>query len=130
MKMLRRLGLVLALLTVSLPPADAAERRVALVVGAANYKNAPRLANTINDAKGMAAALERTGFEVEDRDPTRPLVVDPGLVWSTFLGGSGPDFIGPSVVARDGTGDVFVGVELMVGVGVIVRVFVVVAVTF
>ncbi len=52
---------------------------------------------------------QRYGFEVEDRDPTRPLVIDPGLVWSTFLGGSGPDFIGPSVVARDGTGDVFVG---------------------
>ena len=51
----------------------------------------------------------RYGFEVDDRDPTRPLVIDPGLVWSTFLGGSGPDFIGPSVVARDGTGDVFVG---------------------
>jgi len=52
---------------------------------------------------------QRYGFEVDDRDPTRPLVIDPGLVWSTFLGGSGPDFIGPAVVARDGTGDVFVG---------------------
>jgi len=49
------------------------------------------------------------GFDVDGRDPTRPLVIDPGLVWSTFLGGSGPDFIGPAVVARDGTGDVFVG---------------------
>jgi hypothetical protein len=52
---------------------------------------------------------ERYGFDVADRDVTRPLVIDPGLVWSTFLGGSGPDFLGPAVVARDGTGDVFVG---------------------
>ena len=52
---------------------------------------------------------QRYGFEVDDRDPRWPLVIDPGLVWSTFLGGSGPDFIGPAVVARDGTGDVLVG---------------------
>src|SRR5262249_57686688 len=37
------------------------------------------------------------------------LVIGAGLGWSTFLGGSGPDFVGPAVVARDGTGDVFVG---------------------
>ena len=49
------------------------------------------------------------GFEVDGRNPAHTLVVDPGLVWSTFLGGSGSDFIGPAAVARDGTGDVFVG---------------------
>ncbi|HXI29824.1 MAG TPA: hypothetical protein VNG89_15405 [Vicinamibacterales bacterium] len=52
---------------------------------------------------------QRYGFAVDGRDPARPLVVDPGLVWSTFLGGSGADFIGPAAVARDGSGDVFVG---------------------
>src|SRR6266850_1160434 len=52
---------------------------------------------------------QRYGFQVSGHDPTRPLVIDPGLVWSTFLGGSGADFLGPAVVARDGTGDVFVG---------------------
>ena len=52
---------------------------------------------------------QRYGFEVDGRNPAHPLVVDPGLVWSTFLGGSGADYIGPAVVARDGTGDVFVG---------------------
>src|SRR6267143_1391123 len=52
---------------------------------------------------------QRYGFAVAQRDRTRPLVIDPGLVWSTFLGGSGADFLGPAVVARDGTGDVFVG---------------------
>src|SRR5437870_9537653 len=52
---------------------------------------------------------QRYGFEVDRRDRTLPLVIDPGLVWSTFLGGSGADFVGPAVVARDGTGDVLVG---------------------
>jgi hypothetical protein len=52
---------------------------------------------------------QRYGFAVSGRDPARALVIDPGLVWSTFLGGSGGDFLGPAVVARDGSGDVFVG---------------------
>ena len=51
---------------------------------------------------------ERYGFEVTRHDPTLPLVIDPGLVWSTFLGGSGSDPIGGVRAARDGTGDVFV----------------------
>ena len=51
----------------------------------------------------------RYGFDVDERDPSRPLVIDPGIVWSTFLGGSGSDFIGPAIAARDGSGDVFVG---------------------
>src|SRR5262249_41105147 len=36
----------------------------------------------------------RYGFDVDGRDSSRPLVIDPGLIWSTFLGGSGSDFIG------------------------------------
>lgn len=35
-------------------------------------------------------------------------MIDPGLEWSTFLGGSGSDPIGGARAARDGTGDVFV----------------------
>ncbi|OLC79817.1 MAG: hypothetical protein AUH72_13405 [Acidobacteria bacterium 13_1_40CM_4_65_8] len=52
---------------------------------------------------------DRYGFEVPARNPRLALVIDPGLEWSTFLGGSGPDVIGPAVPARDGSGDVFVG---------------------
>jgi formylglycine-generating enzyme required for sulfatase activity len=41
-----------------------AETRVALVIGNAAYQHAPALANPINDASGVAAALRRLGFEV------------------------------------------------------------------
>jgi hypothetical protein len=42
-----------------------ADGRVALVVGVSNYKYAGRLANTLNDANDMTAALKRLGFDVE-----------------------------------------------------------------
>jgi uncharacterized caspase-like protein len=40
------------------------ERRVALVIGNSAYRNYPRLPNPVNDARAVAAALERTGFKV------------------------------------------------------------------
>ena len=43
--------------------AEAAEDRLALVIGNASYKMAP-LANPVNDAKEMAALLRKAGFEV------------------------------------------------------------------
>jgi hypothetical protein len=52
--------------------ANGDERRVALVVGVAEYKHAPRLANTANDAKAISSALEQVGFQVEIlQDPDR-----------------------------------------------------------
>jgi hypothetical protein len=42
-----------------------AESRVALIVGNAAYKTAAPLANPINDAKAVAAALGDAGFEVQ-----------------------------------------------------------------
>ena len=46
--------------------------RIALVVGVSNYEHAGRLPNTLNDAKDMAAALQRLGFDVETLlDPSR-----------------------------------------------------------
>lgn len=55
---------LLAVLAISqLSSALAVERRVALVIGNAKYKEAP-LTNPVNDARDMAAALQRTGFEV------------------------------------------------------------------
>ena len=51
----------------------------------------------------------RVGFEVGAYDPSRPLVVDPVLVYSTYLGGSGDeteDFPRPRVAA-DASGAVY-----------------------
>ena len=44
-------------------PAYSVERRVALVIGNAKYKEAP-LGNPVNDANDMEAALKRSGFKV------------------------------------------------------------------
>ncbi len=46
------------------------------------------------------------GFEVGSYDTTKPLVIDPVLVYSTFLGGSGDDF--SNGIAVDSTGDAYV----------------------
>lgn len=44
--------------------AAAADRRVALVIGNAAYKNASSLSNTINDSKAIANLFKSVGFEV------------------------------------------------------------------
>ena len=62
-------GLVMVVLAF-VAPAMAQERRVALVVGVANYENAPVLANPLYDAADTAAALQAAGFDVvESYDP-------------------------------------------------------------
>lgn len=43
---------------------SAADKKVAMVVGNSVYETAATLPNTLNDAKAVAAALERLGFEV------------------------------------------------------------------
>ena len=47
-----------------LPTATLAQQRVALVIGNASYAHAPRLANPLNDAADIGAALTRLGFAV------------------------------------------------------------------
>jgi formylglycine-generating enzyme required for sulfatase activity len=59
---MRLLVLILALV-ISTAPAAHAEKRVALVIGNAAYKNATRLQNPRNDAQDVAGALQRLGFE-------------------------------------------------------------------
>ena len=54
---------ILALLIVTSPRAEA-QRRVALVIGNAQYQNTTPLRNPVNDATDMAAALSGLGFEV------------------------------------------------------------------
>ena len=59
--------------TVSPPPAISSplpgsdQRRVALVIGNATYKQSP-LANPVNDARAMAARLRKLGFDVDLRE--------------------------------------------------------------
>ena len=59
-------GLVLvAALLLACQPASA-EKRVALVLGNSNYKNAALLPNPANDAAAIAATLKGAGFDVVD----------------------------------------------------------------
>jgi hypothetical protein len=46
---------------------------------------------------------DRYGFAAAGRDPELPLVIDPGLEWSTLLGGSGAELVLSLAVAADGT---------------------------
>jgi uncharacterized caspase-like protein len=62
----RLCGLIMLMLTGLAMAASASERRVALVIGNSSYRNAPVLPNTLNDARDMAAALRKVGFEVVD----------------------------------------------------------------
>src|SRR5262245_34825783 len=56
---------LLGLLTAAaLAQPAAAQKRVALVIGNSAYEHAGRLANPVNDATDMAAALRRMGIEV------------------------------------------------------------------
>ncbi len=52
-----------------------AEKRVALVIGNAAYKDAP-LKNPVNDARAMAAKLKELGFQVVQRENTTKLEME------------------------------------------------------
>lgn len=60
------LGLAVLLQSLSVPALAAAEKRIALVVGNARYPNNP-LANPENDARLIAGALRKLGFEVTEK---------------------------------------------------------------
>ena len=64
-RILRELSVAFALLLLCMleAPASAAQR-VALVIGNASYAHAPSLANPLNDATDIGAALDRLGFAV------------------------------------------------------------------
>src|SRR5215510_4910121 len=64
--LLRTITILLALLAGLIAPA-LADKRVALVVGNADYRNVPRLLNPRNDAEDMAESLRALGFEVVAR---------------------------------------------------------------
>src|SRR6187200_295743 len=71
----RWLALLLGLLLVAAATAaDAAERRVALVIGNGVYANVPVLANPDHDSAALAQGLRRIGFDVVElrHDLDRP----------------------------------------------------------
>jgi hypothetical protein len=57
------LAFICSLAAISSPVLAQAERRVALVIGNSSYREAP-LKNPANDAKAMAATLQKQGFKV------------------------------------------------------------------
>jgi len=60
-----QLTLFLCLFVLAFSPQQSyAEKRIALVIGNADYQDAP-LSNPVNDALDISAALKKTGFEVE-----------------------------------------------------------------
>lgn len=56
--------ILLAWSVIAVPAATADDKRVALVIGNSAYAHSQRLKNPINDARDMAAALEKVGFTV------------------------------------------------------------------
>ena len=94
-------------LTLLLPPAQAqapaAERRVALVVGNADYVRAP-LVNPVNDAADLAAALRRLGFEVLERRNRGSEELKRDLI--EFQDKLGPGAVGFVTDRRNGATDV------------------------
>ena len=50
----------------------------------------------------------RYGFVVTNRDDSLPLTIDPGLIWSTLIGGTSNEQFAGIEAAVDGSGDLFV----------------------
>src|SRR6266566_2282903 len=57
-------------------------------------------------AKFVLNNRREVGFEIAAYDASRPLIIDPQLVYATYLGGSGSDYIGGITV--NGSGNVYV----------------------
>lgn len=75
---IRKVIFLFAMLAAGLTlPAEAAERRVALVIGNGAYTNSPALANPANDAELLIASLRRIGFDVVGAtDASRRVLLD------------------------------------------------------
>ena len=60
------------------------------------------------DGRYVLLATHEVGFEVADYDKTQPLVIDPVLAYSTYLGGTGGGADGASAIVTDSSGSVYV----------------------
>ena len=71
-------AVMILLLPAFMTPASASDR-VALVIGNANYDHVPVLANPLNDASDIGAALDRLGFEVTRLENADQIALRRGL---------------------------------------------------
>ena len=71
-------AMMILLLPAFMTPASASGR-VALVIGNANYDHVPVLANPLNDASDIGAALDRLGFEVTRMENADQIALRRGL---------------------------------------------------
>ncbi|MGA2258145.1 MAG: SBBP repeat-containing protein, partial [Thermoguttaceae bacterium] len=91
---------------------DGAGNLVLHTSGGDVVENAPVAYQTINGAKQTVAGAfvmqgtNQVGFQLGTYDPSQPLVIDPVVVYSTYLGGSGAD-VG-SAIAVDSSGNTYV----------------------
>ncbi len=74
-----RMSIILVMLMLSVQVAHAASKRVALVIGNADYTEESRLRNPANDARDMAKVLRGLGFEVFEHRNTDWNVFDDSL---------------------------------------------------
>ena len=58
-------------------------------------------ASDVERAGHFRVGEQRYGFEAPQRDSALALVIDPGLEWSTYLGGSGAEALDAVALARD-----------------------------
>jgi hypothetical protein len=70
------------------------------------YQDGPDGVSDI-EARFRVSKPSSVSFIIGDYDPSAVLVIDPGLVFSTFLGGSSTERCGPPVV--DENGDIYLG---------------------
>jgi RHS repeat-associated protein len=83
--------------------------------GGTVYQRAPEVYQEIDGKRRPVAGRHvwkgsrELGFEVGDYDRNRPLVIDPVILWASYLGGSGADTA--TGVAMDAAGNVYVAGE-------------------
>jgi hypothetical protein len=62
----------------------------------------------LSDVTDESGKRQEVGFAVDAYDATRPLVIDPILAYSTYLGGGNNDGYGDTSIAVDAAGSVYV----------------------